>query len=228
MTNAREAASTETEVWPHLGGSFEQTHVLSARIGEGVLLGATRAGKPVSLSLIRPAPVRIVVVGQGWVASLLALRAAALGATTVIVTSRPAPWTVLVRVVGGTIPFASVVGPDGLSLPTPTVAEPLFVLQDGSTGSTDPGIARSAWHTSVHLLYRLTPAASSLVDTADLILVPRPSEQDLSTTLDFLRLPPGIAAQMARMAPQELLAVTRSKATFLTVQPTASETAVLT
>ena len=91
VINSREAATTETEVWPHLSGPAARCHVLSARLGGGVALGATRGGKPATLTLLKPAPARIVVVGQAWVASLLAIRAAALGATTVIATTRPAP-----------------------------------------------------------------------------------------------------------------------------------------
>lgn len=217
----------EYEVWPHLSGSLDDFDVLSSGTNAGTVLGATRAGKPINVQLLRPAPVRIVTT-HAWLASLLALRAAVLGANVVIATERPAPWSVLVRAAGGQTPFATVAHP-GSAVPAASVAEPLFVLHDdlGAAAVTDAQTARSAWHTSVNLMPSLTPDAGPLLDAAELILVPRPSDEQIDPTLELLRLPPAMASKIVAMQGTEVLAVTRSRALFVTMQISPTERQVI-
>ena len=227
-TAEREGSSLVDELWPAFTGSTQQLRVLRAELASGVPLGTTREGYPAVLALVRPAPVRIAVVGQAWVASLLAIRAAVLGTTTVIVTDRPAPWHVLVRGVGGSHPFATVVDPAATgSLPPPSVAAPVFMLHDGSAGGAEAVLARAPWQTSVHLVFRLGTSPSAVLDAADPVLVTPPQPDEVEQVLAALRLPDGLAGELAGMAPAEVLAVTRSGAAFVTVQATAGETAVL-
>ncbi len=223
----RDASTLEAEVFPQMFGSAEPFRVLDGRLGGGIPLGTTRSGKPVSVRLLGPIPSRVVVVGEAWLASMLMLRAAVLGATTVISTERPAPWTQLVQSVGGVEPFATVVRPDALTLPVPSVTAPLLVLHDGGGTATDSGPARSPWQTSLHLLFRLTPQMAALLDATDLIVLPHPGPDDLAETLELLRLPSGMTRQMNRMGAGDFLAVTRQRALFVTAAPTPTERAIL-
>lgn len=227
MIAPRIASTPDSEIWPRFGAPAQHCQVLGSRLGGGVALGVTRSGKPASVALLQPVPVRIAVVGQAWVASLLALRAACLGATVVVVTDRPAPWTILTRSVGGDAPFATVVAPESATLPPASVVDPVFVLHDGSASGSEAALARAPWQTSVHLLFRLATQPTSMLDTTDLILLPQPAAEELDATLELLRLPPAISTQIARMGETEFLAVTRSRAQFVTVQATPTEIALL-
>ena len=61
----------------------------------GMILGSGPDGQPVAVSLLRPAPTRIVSVGGLYFARQLALRALATGAWVIIATARPAAWKML-------------------------------------------------------------------------------------------------------------------------------------
>jgi hypothetical protein len=221
----REASTLDSEIFPQFRGVAEQFRVLDATPGAALPLGTTRTDRPANITLLRAEPSQLVVVGAPWVASLLLLRAAVLGATAVIVTDRPAPWAQLVRRVGGVQPFAAVVPPDVGAWPTASAAAPLFVLYDGASGENQ--LARAPWSTAAHLVPRLTPALGSLLDAADLVLVPRPAPDEADTAIELLRLPPAIMAQFERMTPTELLTVTRHRALFVTITPTAAESSLL-
>ena len=73
----------------------------------------------------------------------------------------------------------------------------------------------------------VTRAAVTAMNAADLILLPQPAPEEIESTLEILRLPAAMGSQFARMGQAEFLAVTRSRAVFLTVQATSTEMAVL-
>ncbi len=225
--STRAGSAVDAQMWPRFTATPETAHVLGSRLGAGVALGATRSGKHASIALLQPLPVRVVVVGPAWIACLLAIRGACLGASVTILTDRPAPWAALTRAVGGRAPFATLMAPEGASLPAPTVAEPLLVLHDGSARGAETAVARGPWHTSVHLLFRLVAQSSTLLDAADLILLPQPPPEELDSALELLRLPPAIADQVTRMDNTEFLAVTRGRALFVRIRATPTETELL-
>lgn len=231
MSAAREGWALDDEAWPAFHGSPERMRVLDADLARGVALGTTRDGRPASLALVRPAPVRVVVLGQAWLASLLALRATVLGATTFIVTERPAPWRLLVGAVGGSTPFATVVDPGAApGLPAASIAAPVCTLHDGGAGA-EAALARAPWQTSVHLLFRLGGQPASVLDAADLVLVPRLPDNipadEVNSIVEVLRLPPTAAGQLAALGATEVLAATRSRLEFVTVQATPTEMSAL-
>ncbi|SOD72387.1 hypothetical protein SAMN05892883_1786 [Jatrophihabitans sp. GAS493] len=220
-------ARLDNEVYCQFTGEAEQFQVLNSSVGQGMLLGQSRTGRAVRVQLLRPVPNRIVVVGEARLASILAIRAAVLGATIVIATERPAPWNLLVQSIAGQRPFATVSRPDSLTLPAPTIAAPLLVLHDSSAVASESVLARSAWQTSLHLVFRLNPQLSSLLESSDLTLLPRPAEEEVEATLELLRLPPELAAGLDRMGENEYLAITRNRAQFVRIDPTASEQNIL-
>ena len=227
MSPVRDGSSVEDEVWPVFTGAPGCMGVLDLALGEGVPLGTTREGRPATVTLLRPAPVRVVVLGQAWLASLLALRAALLGAGVVVVTERPAPWHLLVRAVGGNEPFAAVVPPGAaVGGPSPGVTSPVLTLHDGGAGA-EAALARAPWQTSVHLLFRIGGQPAAVLDTADLVLVPQVPAEEAEAVTAALRLPAGLAVHLAGLGPAEVLAATRSRTTVVTVQASPTEQSVL-
>jgi hypothetical protein len=61
----------------------------------GMVIGSGMNNEPLSVSVLRPSPTRIVCVGGLYLARQLALRAMATGAWVVVATARPAAWQVL-------------------------------------------------------------------------------------------------------------------------------------
>ncbi|SDJ43746.1 hypothetical protein SAMN05444157_3359 [Frankineae bacterium MT45] len=227
MTTRTDEATLESEIFCQFSGEAEQFQVLNGGVGQGVPLGVSRTGRAVRAQLLAPVPTRIVVVGDAQLASILTIRAAVLGATVVIATERPAPWNLLVQTVAGEQPFATVTRPDSLSLPAATIAAPLLVLHDSSAVASESVLARSAWQTSLHLVFRLNAQLSSLLESSDLTLLPRPPADEVAATLELLRLPPALATGLERMTENEYLAITRNRAQFVRIEPTATEQSIL-
>ena len=211
--------------WPSFGVDVRRLGVLDVGLGEGAPLGTTRDGRPATLALVGPAPVRIAVVGQAWLASLLAVRAAVLGAAVVVVTERPAPWHLLLRAAGGA-PFATVVAPGTPGGPVPSVAGPVLTLHDGGAGA-DAALARAPWQSSVHLLFRVGGQPTAVLDAADVVLVPAVPPDELPAVAAALRLPEPVAALLPGLGPAEVLAASRTRTAVVTVQATPSELALL-
>lgn len=214
------------DAWPSFVADPRRLGVLATELAEGAPLGTTRDGRAATLALVGPAPVRIAVVGQAWLASLLAVRAAVLGASVVVVTERPAPWHLLLRAAGGQ-PFATVVPPGGASGgPLPSITTPVLTLHDGGSGA-DAALARAPWQTSVHLLFRVGGQPTAVLDAADVVLVPAVPAEETAAVAQALRLPESIAAQLPGLGPVEVLAASRNRTAVVTVQATPSELALL-
>ena len=63
----------------------------------GMVIGRGPKNEPLSLSIVRPAPTRVISVGGLYMARQLAMRAMATGAWVFIATARLAAWQVLER-----------------------------------------------------------------------------------------------------------------------------------
>ena len=221
----RESLTLDSEIFPQFAGVTEQFRVLDSTPGAGLRLGTTRSKRPVNITLLRPEASQIVVVGRPWLATMLALRAAVLGANVVIVSDRPAPWNQLVHSAGGRLPVATVVRPGDSIGPPATVAAPVLVLYDGQFTGPEPG--RSPWQTALHLVLRLNPQVSGLLDSSDLVLVAPPEASEAEATLDLLRLPASVLATFERMTANEFLAITRARALLVSIEPTPTESALI-
>jgi len=218
------------DAWPSFDADGRRLGVLATGLTEGAPLGTTRDGQPAGLALVGPAPVRIAVIGQAWLASLLAVRGAVLGATVVVATERPAPWHLLLRAAGGA-PFATVV-PPGTSAgnsaggPGASIATPVLTLHDGGAGA-DSALARAPWQTSVHLVFRAAGQPTSLAGIADVVLVPAIPAEEVAAVGQALRLPEPVAAQLSGLGPAEVLVASRQRTAIVTVQATPGELALL-
>jgi hypothetical protein len=107
-----------------------------SRDSGGMVLGCSTDDEPLSVSVLRPQPTRLLVVGSLYLARQAALRAMAAGAWLVIVTGRPAAWQVLTRAAGDgssgrLTPLVQVRPLEPAELPRASEDAPLLVVHDG-------------------------------------------------------------------------------------------------
>jgi hypothetical protein len=153
----------------------------------GVVLGADPDGRPVSLTLSRAAPTRVVLIGGLYLARQITLRALATGSRAVVHTGRPSSWEPIRRAGGrdasGDRDDPVVVTPEApADLPSDT---PLLMVHDRGATIRGPDPAQVPWRTTLVVLPTLVPAVADLADDADLVLLQRmpPHEAELAGRL---------------------------------------------
>ncbi|XTZ18899.1 type VII secretion protein EccE [Micromonospora echinospora] len=137
----------------------------------GLMIGANRHGRPVTLRMFRPEATRIVLVGGVRAAQLVVLRAMALGARVVVQTARPRTWEPFVRGVG--VPGGAI-----MMLPPGRHAEgaagtplrPLLLVVDAGpvTAGPTPG---PGWQATLVVRDELTPSDADTLGRADLAVL---------------------------------------------------------
>ncbi|MCP2260215.1 hypothetical protein LX15_003928 [Streptoalloteichus tenebrarius] len=178
----------------------------------GMMLGATPQGEPLSMSILRTEPTRIVMVGGLYLARQLALRAMATGAWVIVATGRPQAWQVLARAAGQ--------GPDGravplvqirrlvpVELPRATEDGPLLVIHDGGAAPQEMFPPRSAWQTTVYVLPYLHPNAMAIANTAELVLLQRMPMGQAQMAARTWRLGPQHVQQLVTMKNDAVVAL---------------------
>ncbi|QGK71499.1 hypothetical protein GIY23_20055 [Allosaccharopolyspora coralli] len=146
----------------------------------GVLVGASPHGKPLSASVLRPQPTRMVMVGGLYLARQIALRSLATGAWVQIATGRPAAWKMLERAAGlapdgRPVPSMQIKKLAPFELPTATEDAPLLVIHDGGAVPQELFPPRSPWQTTLYVLPYLHPQVGNgtTANGADLVLLQR-------------------------------------------------------
>jgi hypothetical protein len=147
----------------------------------GMVVGRGPQDEPLTASVLRPQPTRMVTVGGLYLARQIALRAMAIGARVVIATGRPASWKVLESAVGPLpdeqrahllqirrlTPFDD--------MPRATEDSPLLVVHDGGAVPQELFSPRAPWQTTMYVLPYLHPQVGNgtTANTADLVLLQR-------------------------------------------------------
>jgi hypothetical protein len=180
----------------------------------GMVLGSGMQGEPLTVSVLRPAPTRMVMVGGLYLARQIALRAMATGAWIIIATGRPAAWQPIVRAAGN--------GPDGrpsplvqlrrlspVDLPRPSEDGPLLVVHDGGHVPQELFPPRSPWQTTMYVLPYLHPQAAGTANTADLVLLQRLPVGQAQLAGQIWRLPPQMAHQLTTLKDDQVIALGR-------------------
>ncbi len=159
----------------------------------GIVLGADADGAPVSISLLRPEPTRVVVLGGLSLARELALRVVGSGSRVSVVTGRPTAWENLRRAGSADRLVVRRERPaPGEGSPTEGAApedDAEVIVHDRGLAPRGPDTAPGRWRTTVLVLPALTPAVTDLADDADLVLITRmpPHEAELAGRLWRLR-----------------------------------------
>jgi hypothetical protein len=178
----------------------------------GMVLGSGPDDEPLSVSVLRPEPTRLVLVGGLYLARQLTLRAMATGAWVVIATGRPTAWQPLTRAAGE--------GPDGrptpliqirrlapLELPRASEDTPLLVVHDGGAVPQELFSPRSPWQTTLYVLPYLHPQAEATANNANLVLLQRLPMEQAQLAAQMWRLPPPMMNQLAALPDDGVVAL---------------------
>ncbi|MGB9281215.1 MAG: hypothetical protein WCB57_14190 [Pseudonocardiaceae bacterium] len=178
----------------------------------GMVLGCGPHDEPLSVSVLRPQPTRLVVVGGLYLARQVALRAMATGAWVVVATGRPDAWQQLVQAAGE--------GPDGrpaplvqvrrlapVELPRASEDAPLLVVHDGGAVPQELFPPRTSWQTTLYVLPYLHPQAESTASNADLVLLQRLPAAQAELAAAMWRLPPPMVNQLATLTDDGVVAL---------------------
>lgn len=202
-----------SEVAPTFMVTPESLDVISApgRHG-GVLLGMDQHKQPLTVSILRPTPTRVAMIGGLYLARQVAMRALATGAWIVIATGRPAAWQSLVRAAGP--------GPDGrpsplvhvrrlspVELPPASEDRPMLMIHDGGAAPQEMFPPRTPWQTTAYVLPYLHPQASLTANQADLVLIQRLTPPHAHLAGQIWHLPPQLAQQLTMLPDNQVIAL---------------------
>ena len=178
----------------------------------GMVLGSGPHHEPLSVSVLRPQPTRLVLASGLYLARQVALRAMATGAWVVVATGRPAAWQVLTRAAGE--------GPDGrpaplvqvrrvapVELPRASEDAPLLVVHDGGAVPQELFAPRSPWQTTLYVLPYLHPQAEGTANSADLVLLQRLPMDQAQLAAAMWRLSPPMTNQLAALPDDGVVAL---------------------
>lgn len=175
-----------TRADPELAPTFSVPPALLDTLGPpvrpaGVVLGADPDGEPVAVTLARPVPTRVVLLGGLYLARQVTLRAVGAGARAMVVTGRPPVWETVRDAADGRVLVVGEAPPD----PAEPGGDPLLVVYDRGATTRGPAPARRPRRTTLVVLPSLVPAVSDLADDADLVLIQRlpPHEAELAGRL---------------------------------------------
>lgn len=170
-------------------------------------------GEPLTVSVLRNQPTRIVSVGGLYLARQVALRAMAIGAWVVIATGRPQAWHVLTKAAGQTedsarqMPLVQIRRLSPIELPRASEDGPLLVVHDGGAVPQEMFPPRSAWQTTLYVLPYLHPQASATANAADLVLMQRLPVGQAQLAGRIWRLPPPMVSQLVNMKDDGVVAL---------------------
>jgi hypothetical protein len=178
----------------------------------GMVLGSGPCDEPLIVSVLRPQPTRLVLVGGLYLARQVALRAMVTGAWVVVATGRPAAWQVLTRAAGE--------GPDGrpaplvqvrrlapVELPRASEDAPLLVVHDGGAVPQELFAPRSPWQTTLYVLPYLHPQVEGSANNADLVVLQRLPMAQSQLAAQIWRLNPLMTDQLAALPDDGVIAL---------------------
>ncbi|EIE97443.1 hypothetical protein [Saccharomonospora glauca] len=198
----------------------------------GIVLGSGLQGEPLTVSALRAAPTRIVLVGGMYLARQVAMRAMAVGAWVVIATGRPTAWHVLSNAAGQQpngqpSPLVQIRRLSPVELPRPSEDAPLLVVHDGGPTPQDLFPPRSPWQTTIYVLPYLHPQAGTLANAADLVLMQRLPAGQAELAARIWRLPPQMMRQLTTLKDDQIVALGRNLWRPLRLVTTAKEQQLL-
>jgi hypothetical protein len=186
---------------------------ISPSVGRGgMVLGCGPQDEPLSVSVLRPLPTRLVLVGGLYLARQVALRAMATGAWVLVATGRPDGWQQLVRAAGEgsdgrPAPLVQVRQLTPVELPRASEDAPLLVVHDGGAVPQELFAPRSPWQTTLYVLPYLHPQAEGTAVNANLVLLQRLPVGQAQLAARLWRLPASMAQQLAALTDDGVVAL---------------------
>lgn len=178
----------------------------------GMVLGCGLDNEPLRVSVLRPQPTRLVLVGGLYLARQVALRAMATGAWVVIATGRPDAWQLLTRAAGERpdgrpIPLVQVRPLAPVELPRASEDAPLLIVHDGGAVPQELFPPRSPWQTTLYVLPYLHPQAGGTAINADLVLLARLPTEQAALAAEIWQLPAPMAQQLSGLTDDGVVAL---------------------
>jgi len=168
----------------------------------GLPLGKDHDGFPVALTLFRPEPVSVSLIGGAWAARLMAYRALRAGARLLVFSQHPSDWVQLGQSATGRTDRVAVVAPGAPPGVTASADAPVLCLHDAPQSPSEP----EAWQTRVLLHRRLTPERVGSMPGSDFVLMQRLTPNEASLLAPALRLTQRTSQQL-QMLRDDMLAV---------------------
>ena len=206
----------------------EQLASLALPVGDdGVVIGVDGEGRPAVLGVVRPTPYDVTLIGGLWTAQVLALRAAATGARTVVETGRAAAWEGLVRAAGGdgcgiALHEVGRVPPQGASAGSPVV-----VVRDCGIRPPRGRLASAPWQSVLTLLPYLSPVAAGLMEKSSLVGIQRVSPDEAAQIGHLMGLGPDETRALSTLTDCVTLWCTRRDRQFVMIRATDAESGLL-
>lgn len=194
----------------------------------GLVLGAASARGEVMIELIRAVPTRVALLcADPWLARLLTIRVAGMGAKTVVATDRTGAWEHFVNVIGGRLPVATVRTDHAAALPAPSVGSPLVVVDDTRDIPSETYAPRMPWQSTIHVRAGVNEVSRALVDASHVVLVCRLDPDAATGASTALGLGTTGAAAVSALGERDVLVVADGRAHRVLVTPTPSEQRML-
>ncbi|GGS68163.1 hypothetical protein AB0E75_28910 [Streptomyces griseoviridis] len=206
-------------------GSLAQ---LSLPVGDdGMVLGIDPDNQPAILGLCRPTRLDVVLVGGTWLAQVIALRAAAIGARVAVETARPQLWSPMAQAAGGgqqcvTVHPVGRIAPQG-----PSPASPVLIIRDLGIRPPRSRLTTQPWQSVLTLLPYLGPTAPRLLSTADVVGIQRISPQESDIVGRVMRLGRDDVTSLPSLSDSVALWCTQKHRQYVMTQPTDAETGLL-
>lgn len=200
------------------GATVEQLDRLAVTATSfGVRVGRDQAGAPALVPLFDPEPTTVTLIGDRWVARLLASRALGFGAKVVVFSDAPAHWHSLDAA-------RTVVLAHGTSLDLAGSADaPVLYVHDMDEATAAASGETPAWTTRLTVIPELTNPRTSMVRDADVLLTQRLTSQ-AAAAITSAR---GLSAEQVRLVQvlhDDMLAVlTATSSRYLWVELTEAE-----
>ncbi len=183
----------------------------------GIRIGLRR-DRPLTLRLFRPQGTRVAVLASAVPAQLLAMRAAAVGATIRVQSPRPQAWGPVVR--HGTDVSVS---PPGAGFPPPgTPHAPVLIVDDrpievGGLGDATP------WQCRLDIRAVTSPSDLGAIGHADILIFGRVSSAVSTALATMMGLNTSLIGQLSSLGPGAVALIARGSIQYVALDPSPAE-----
>jgi hypothetical protein len=157
--------------------------------GTGLILGADRQQKPVSVRFFRPEQTRIALVGGAWAGQLVAFRALALGARVAVITSDPRTWHGFGERATGRGDRVAVFPTEQPLALAATAQQPVLVVYDLGLAGPNAPQSLGPWQTQLTVLRQLDQTGVPSIQDCNLVMLQRLGSAEAALAGAALRLP---------------------------------------
>jgi hypothetical protein len=195
--------------------------------GSGLILGTNPNGQPVMISLFRPEPTVVAVVGGVGLAQLVGFRALALGAALVVRTVRPSAWSALAGAAADTRGAVEIAWPDRQPAWYGSSLRPQLLLVDSySTSAVGAMPAVHGWSTLIAVREQVGSLDANLLGRTDLILAQTLSVQESAVVCGAVNTPDYVSA-LAALPERTVAVISRADIRVARLSTTAIESQLI-